>query len=176
MKKNLYTQLNKKESSSPIVIDDNPKFLEKIGLNKAPIVVNWKTIDKILLKHGIPREDLYILKEQIKDNLIISKSLTRNDSILIFIGQWDIEGNPILISLALDKKLNEMTVHTVTSIYGKEKIATMLKRLYNENKILKCNEVAWRWMEAIGIDVPIKNNYVAENTLYHTKYIVISFM
>lgn len=176
MKKNLYEQLNNKHSSSPIIIDDQPDFLEEIVIKSNPIIINWKTIDKILLKHGIPKEDLYILKEQIKDNLIIARSLTRNDSILIFIGQWDIKGNPILLSLALNKKANEAIVHKVTSIYGKEKIATMLRRLYNEKKILKCDDMAWQWMEAIGVDVPVDTSYVAENIQYHSKYVIIGFI
>lgn len=101
----------------------------------------------------------------------------RNDSVLIFISQWDRSGDPILISLALNKKLGEVNVHKITSIYGKEKISVMLNNLYKEKRILKCSDNAWRWMKAIGVDIPIDANFISEDENdYYSKYIVVSFI
>lgn len=77
-------QLYNTKKDRPIVIDDQ-NCLKKFNISDAPIVINWDTIDKILLKHNIPKEDLGLLKEQISDNLLLASSLTREDSIVLLL-------------------------------------------------------------------------------------------
>lgn len=45
------------KKDAPILID-NTGVLEKYGFKNIPIVINYSTLNKILIKHGIPREDL----------------------------------------------------------------------------------------------------------------------
>lgn len=156
----------------PIIIDYK-NCLKKYGVPNAPIVINWDTVDKIFLKHGIPKEDLGLLKEQISDNLLLASSLTRNDSIVIFIGQWDNEGRPIMLSLALNKYDNETKVHKITSVYGRNNTSNFIKKLYEENKILFYDKNAYLWFKTIGIDLPEEmNNSIVKNieTNYICKY------
>ena len=150
---NLYKQLNEPNRNRPLYIDDGNLLSDK-GLNKKPLIINWRTIDKIFDKHGILKEDLYLLHEQIEDCILIAKSFTRKDSIIIFIKQHDNNGKEIMISISLDEKDNEINVSKITSIYSRDNVENFIRRLYKENKILYFNKMGGIWLEAVGIKLP----------------------
>ncbi len=153
MSKEIYNQLNQNEKSSVISISDcfpnNPTICDDKKL-----VINWKTINKIFEKHGISKNNLYLLDEQIKDAILAATSVTRKDSIVVFIKQWDTNGKPIMLSIALNKNEKNFKVHKITSIYGRNNADLFIERLYKENKILFFNREGGEWLEAIGVKLP----------------------
>lgn len=153
----------------PILIDSSG-ILVKYGFDRVPIVINYSTLKKILLKHGIPKEDLILLKEQIESNLLIASSLTRSDSIVLFIGQWDFKDRPIMVALNLEKQINETPVYKITSIYGRDNCERFIQRLFDDDKIIYYNENAYLWFKILGYDVP--ENIIADDALYISKYFV----
>ena len=150
--------LNTKDK--PILIDSSG-ILIKYGFDKVPIVINYSTLKKIFLKHGIPKEDLILLKEQ---------SLTRSDSIILFIGQWDFKNRPIMVALNLEKMVNETPIYKITSIYGRDNCEKFIRRLYETDKIIYYNENAYLWFKILGFEVP--NNVIADEAFYIGKYFV----
>ena len=159
--------LNTKDK--PILIDSSG-ILVKYGFDKVPIVINYSTLKKIFLKHGIPKEDLILLKEQIENNLLIASSLTRSDSIILFIGQWDFKNRPIMVALNLEKMVNETPIYKITSIYGRDNCERFIQRLFDDDKIIYYNENAYLWFKILGYDVP--ENIIADDALYISKYFV----
>lgn len=153
----------------PILIDSSGIFV-KYGFDKVPIVINYSTLKKIFLKHGIPKEDLILLKEQIENNLLIASSLTRSDSIILFIGQWDFKNRPIMVALNLEKMVNETPIYKITSIYGRDNCEKFIRRLYETDKIIYYNENAYLWFKILGFEV--SNNVIADEAFYIGKYFV----
>ena len=153
----------------PILIDSSG-ILVKYGFDKVPIVINYSTLKKTFLKHGIPKEDLILLKEQIENNLLIASSLTRSDSIILFIGQWDFKNRPIMVALNLEKMVNETPIYKITSIYGRDNCEKFIRRLYETDKIIYYNENAYLWFKILGFEVP--NNVIADEAFYIGKYFV----
>ncbi len=153
MTKEIYKQLNKDEKNSVIFISDCFPNDSTICDDKK-MVINWKTVNKVFEKHGIPKSDLYLLDEQIKDAILSAKSITRKDSIVVFIKQWDTNGRPIMLSIALNRNEKNFKVHKITSIYGRNNADSFIKKLYEENKILFFNKEGGQWLEAIGIKLP----------------------
>ena len=162
-------EINLNSQNKPILIDSSG-ILVKYGFDKVPIVINYSTLKKVFLKHGIPKEDLILLKEQIDNNLLIASSLTRADSIILFIGQWDFKNRPIMIALNLEKMINEEPVYKITSIYGRDNFERFIQRLFDEKKIIYYNEDAHLWFKILGYNVP--KNVVADDTDYKGKYFV----
>ena len=158
------------KKDGPILVDD-VGILEKYGFKKSPIIINYSTLNKIFIKHGIPKEDLILLKEQIENNLLIASSLTRNDSIVLYISQWDNEDRPIMIALNLEKYVNQTPVYKITSVYGRNNTKAFIEKLFKENKIIHCDDKAYLWFKVVGYDIPIMD-VVADNSVYHGKYLV----
>ena len=155
----------------PVLIDDTG-ILNKYGFEARPIIVNYRTLNKVLVKHGIPREDLLLIKEQIENNLLIASSLTREDSIVLFIGQWDSNNRPIMISLNLQGRVNEKPAYKITSIYGRNNAEEFIKRLIKDNKLIYYNEKAYIWFKILGYDLPEINNIVSDNVNYRGRYLI----
>lgn len=151
--KDLYKSLNEQNRNAPIYVDDGTLLSNK-GFRKVPLTINWTTIDKILKKHGILHEELYLLREQIEDCILVANSFTREGSIIIFIKQWDESGREIMLSIALNEKDNEMNVSRITSIYGRDNTENFIKKLYEENKIIAFDKLGGKWLEAVGIKLP----------------------
>ena len=159
------------KKDGPILIDDTG-ILNKYGFEVRPIIVNYRTLNKVLLKHGIPREDLLLIKEQIESNLLIASSLTRKDSIVLFIGQWDSSNRPIMISLNLQGRVNEKLVYKITSIYGRNNAEEFIRRLIKNDKLIYYDEKAYIWFKILGYDLPEINDVVLDDTSYHGKYLI----
>ena len=161
------SDLNTKDK--PILIDSSG-ILVRYGFDKVPIVINYSTLKKIFLKHGIPKEDLILLKQQIENNLLIASSLTRTDSIILFIGQWDYKDRPIMVALNLEKMVNETPIYKITSIYGRDNCGKFIQRLFDNGKIIYYNENAHLWFKILGYDVP--TDVIADEMFYIGKYFV----
>lgn len=159
------------KKDAPILID-NTGVLEKYGFKNIPIVINYSTLNKILIKHGIPREDLILIKEQIENNLLIASSFTRDDSIIFYIGQWDSENRPIMVALNLEKWVNNMPVYKITSIYGRNNTRPFIKRLFDEDKIIYYDKNAYLWFKILGYDIPEFSDKICDEFQYHGKYLI----
>ena len=155
----------------PVLVDDTG-ILHKYGFDVRPIIVNYRTLNKVLLKHGILREDLLLIKEQIENNLLIASSLTREDSIVLFIGQWDSSDRPIMVSLNLHGRINAKPAYKITSIYGRNNAEEFIRRLIHHNKLIYYDEKAYIWFKILGYDLPELNNIVSDNINYHGKYLI----
>ena len=159
------------KKDGPVLIDDTG-ILNKYGFEAKPIIVNYRTLNKILLKHGISRADLLLIREQIESNLLIASSLTRDDSIVLFIGQWDGNDRPIMVSLNLQGRINEKNVYKITSIYGRNNAEEFIRRLINEDKLIYFDDKAYIWFKILGYDLPEINNVISDNIDYHGKYLI----
>ena len=164
-------KINLYKKDAPILVD-NTGVLEKYRFKNIPIVINYSTLNKILIKHEIPREDLILIKEQIESNLLIASSFTRDDSIIFYIGQWDSENRPIMIALNLEKQVNNTPVYKITSIYGRNNTHAFIKRLFNEDKIIYYDRNAYLWFKILGYDISEFSDKICDEFQYHGKYLV----
>lgn len=84
-----------------------------------------------------------------------------------------------MISLALNKFDNEIKVHKITSVYGRNNASNFIKKLYDKNKILYYDKNAYLWFKTIGVDLPeeMSGSVVNDNEeKYYCKYQVCMFI
>lgn len=147
--KSFKEQLEDNIRNSSLVVADNS--LDLID-NNYPITIAPSTIDKIIEKHDISMEELYDLPEKLKNYVLVTKSQNREDSIIVFVEQFDNQNRPIMVSIAIDKPLARLKINEITSIYGRNNAKAFITNLINDNKALKVNDKKIKnWLSSIGV-------------------------
>lgn len=138
---------NFNKSMPYIVLENSKKIIE----NSYPILINYSVIKKAEIKHNILKSELYELPNKLENFILITKSQNREDSIIIFIDQFDNKNRPIMISMELDKLSGTYLINNITSIYGRNNGVEFIERLIVERRVLKKGKKIKQWLTSIGV-------------------------
>lgn len=106
----------------PIHVMQTPLSLQLVGVKPLPVYVDPSKLRKtILTDHPeITPEILKQLPEALRDPMMIFRSKTRPDRIVVALSLKDAQGVEILVPFALDKPKVWEQANIITAIYGKD--------------------------------------------------------
>lgn len=122
-----------------ILIGETPQIYQELGAKNLDLTINQSALNKIAYpdgyfggKHNLGIPALKKLPEQLADPVAILKSATQKDSFVV-LTQWaDMNGNPVVIPIHLNKQGTVSLENVVPTAYGKEGISRLLGE-NNEN-------------------------------------------
>ena len=113
-----------------IVIGKAGTVLKALNVSVLDIVITQKTLNKVTSTentikdntkgHNIPLGIIKTVPEFLNDPLMIFKSRTQKNSLVIFTNAFDRIKRPVIIALHLDKSKGRIVVNEIASIYGKD--------------------------------------------------------
>ncbi|MCQ2795229.1 MAG: hypothetical protein MJ214_03390 [Bacilli bacterium] len=144
----------KNRSDLLLVRKDTPKILRLIGIPNLPILITQQHIISISQStgkyknvnyHGLGKELLYQLPKLLEKPVLVAKSFTKGDSIVLLTNKEDDSHNSIIIILKMcgygSLQQNILTANIVTSMYGKNNICSFVNRIINDNALLAYNKI-----------------------------------
>ena len=146
-------------SGRRFLVGTTSDVLKSIGVKEYNIYFGASKIAKILQNN--PSMTLDTIKEAVRlleDPILIMKSATVEDSLVLFGEVYTSGGKPVMISVLLNPKTKSGDVldyAVITSAYGRR--ARNLQNLINTSKIHYVNENKNRtenWLKALGLQLP----------------------
>ena len=131
---------------------DTPKLLQDAGLPNLPILMTAKHLKTITSDfgehkanyHGLSVDIVKKLPEYISDPVMITDSLTRNDSIVIITEAVDSDNRPVIAAILLNGKgaINNKYINAniMTSAYGKDNFQSFINKIADNNAVIYWNK------------------------------------
>lgn len=120
--------------------------LKALNVSDLDIVITQNTLNKVTSPenviidnsngHDIPLGIIKSVPEYLNDPLMVFKSKTQKDSLLILTNAFDRTKRPVVIALHLDKHKTRIVVNEIASIYGKDKDITFVENNIKEGYLL----------------------------------------
>lgn len=106
----------------PIHVMQTPLSLQLVGVKPLPVYVDPSKLRKTMLTNHpeITPEILKQLPEALRDPMMIFRSKTQPDRIVVALSLKDSQGVEILVPFALDKPKVWEQANIITAIYGKD--------------------------------------------------------
>ncbi len=143
---------NSQQRYDSVMISANtPKILQKLGLKNLPILLSAKHVINCLHSkgnnphwHGLSKQNIIDLKEELKSPMIVMDSFSDNKSIIVVTNIIDKCKSPVVAVLKADGvgqyKLKTISSNYMTSVYGKENIKNIVTKAVHENMLLYANK------------------------------------
>ena len=165
-------QLNEYESNQlpsgvQLIVAQNNEGLEYANVTNNPIVMKQNYVDKLIKgKHSnIPREVIENIDTELKNSVLAMDSRTVDNSRVIVLDRQDLNGNPIIATLSLDKTTGAIVINELTSVYEKSDFQNFINHTVEDNKNIYTNEKTEQWLIRNGLQLPTRftNNSVSTN-------------
>ena len=121
-------------------------ILRALNVPEADIIIEQSTLGKVTSPetkvingrkgHDIPLGIVKTIPHYLNDPLMIFKSRTQNNALVILTNTYDRINRPILIVLHLFKLKNRITVNEIASAYGRNKAKAFIKNNIKEGNLL----------------------------------------
>lgn len=137
-------------------IGKTPEVLKAIGAKDLTIVMNPSVLAKITgEKHDVSIADIKNIPKLIADPVMIFKSATVNNAVVILTDATDKNGNEIIVAMHFDKKEKRIKVNRVASVYGKNNIKNFVNiQIENGNLKYIDKNKSLSWSHIIGLQLP----------------------
>lgn len=155
--------INERLNTPLLVMEDSFEITD----NKNPIFIPKRVISKAQNTHGISKQELYDLPNEMKNYVLITKSQNENqkNSIIVFLDKFDYKKEPIIVTMELNKDQQIYTINEITSIYGRSNIEDFLSNKVN-NKVLKINDKKIKnWLNSVRVQFPEELNRSLHNSI-----------
>lgn len=130
----------KLKSYQIIEVGDTPVFLINLGAKPLPVIIKQSTLAKCIREphgsrsaHGLNREMIEVLPDQIRNTIIAVEEKQRNSFALIS-DYRDKNGNNMLVALKMGATIQNMIVNEVVSFYGRQNLEIYLNK-HNPSEI-----------------------------------------
>lgn len=141
----------------PMIMSDDSSSLQYINDIEIdyPLVINVSTVIKIREKHDIGYEFVSECVNYFKESVLAMQSTVHESSKIIVFDEFDDEKNPIVAVCRTDKVVGRKNhVNEVTSVYDKERLAMMIVKTYEQNKVIYTNKKTEQYIKSIGFYFP----------------------
>ncbi|MDR3767229.1 MAG: hypothetical protein Q3Y08_09400, partial [Butyricicoccus sp.] len=116
-----------------ILVGETPEILQELGASDLPLTMTQSTARKIAYpdgyfggKHNLGISALKNLPEQLENPVAVLKSRTEPDSLVVLTEWNDIQGNPVIAAVHLNKKGVIEEINSLASAYGKRNLDALL--------------------------------------------------
>lgn len=163
-----------KESLS---LGNTPDALVQSGAPQLPLKMDQSVLRKITgpLKNGgheLGDDLVKQLPTQLNDPLLVFKSRSQPNSLVVITEMTDQKQNPIIVAVRMNAKEKYYEVNKIASAYGKRGVESFLQKHIDEGNLLYANkEKAAEWLQLRGLQLPpvepsnsFPNNSISQNT------------
>lgn len=139
--------------NKPLIVLASSECLNN-NTNNVPITINQTILKKIKDKHELHPSDLIDLDRLIQENVLILQSRTRENGILAVLNKRDSQNKSIIVAIHMDEQQNEMNVHKIRSVYGKDDIEKLIVTTYQEGLNIYSHKKTEQWIKSIRLSLP----------------------
>lgn len=136
---------------SVLIMEHTPKILQDVGLQDLPILFSQGHIKNALHEkgknprwHGLTKDQLLSIPEQLTEPTAILDSFTANDSIVVVTNLEDKDKLPIIASIKAKGEgkyeLDTIDSNYLTSVYGKDNFENFFAKALQTDKLLYANK------------------------------------
>lgn len=158
------------EIQNPMIVSKSSLELGIGSIQDLPVVLPTKIISKCRVgkksKHFLDDSFFQELTENLAEHLFSIDSKTNSEALVLIENRRDYKDEVVIVSLLTDKKVREVDVHIITSIYGKKKIEHWIKTALEEDCKLYPNIKKEKFLNGIGLQLP-RQIEISLDTLYY---------
>lgn len=154
-------------ASTPLSVGATPEVLRLLGADNLPVVINQKTVDKILHeKHGLSVDMLKHLPEQLAKPIMVFDSATEPGG-LVVMTELQHEGKTVVAAIHLNAGQQHHEVNRISSVYGKDSDGIFGKWIARGLLRYQDKEKSRRWFQSRGLQLPKEeaNNGLARKNI-----------
>lgn len=130
--KSYQEQLNKfynkqLKSYEVINIGKTPEFLVKLGARQLPVVMKQSTLSKCVREargsrsaHALTRESIDLIPQILYSPAVLINSSKISGKFALISNEFNEQGEPLLLAMELQAKVQDKEVNQITSFYGRE--------------------------------------------------------
>lgn len=142
----------KDTETTHIKVMNTPKVLRDLNIPDLPVVITAKHIKSVVFDdgkekmnyHGLGAETVKKLPELLSDPVMVIKSRTKDDSIVVFTAELDKQKRPIIAAIKLNGYAfvgnDRIQANVLTSVYGRNNFSSFLNNNIEENRIMWCSD------------------------------------
>lgn len=148
----------------PVTLGKTPVVLQAVGAPDLPMSITRDTIRKAIngIKHDIPMNVIEQLPEAIADPVFIVNG-SESNSLAVLTRIIDDHGDPVLVSVDLERKQARIVVNRLSSVYGKSRLSGL--KAWKKGEILYINKkTSPSWSQSIGVQFPSEDTLKGSST------------
>lgn len=142
----------KDTETTHIKVMNTPKVLRDLNIPDLPVVITAKHIKSVVFDdgkekmnyHGLGAETVKKLPELLSDPVMVMKSRTKDDSIVVLTAELDKQKRPIIAAIKLNGYAfvgnDKIQANILTSVYGRNNFSSFLNKNIEENRIMWCSD------------------------------------
>lgn len=142
----------KDTETTHIKVMNTPKVLRDLNIPDLPVVITAKHIKSVVFDdgkekmnyHGLGAETVKKLPELLSDPVMVMKSRTKDDSIVVLTAELDKQKRPIIAAIKLNGYAfvdnDKIQANILASIYGKDNFSSFLNKNIEENRVMWCSD------------------------------------
>lgn len=131
-----------------VLVCDTPGLFVQAGCRSLPMHMTQKHLRDCLHEkdeknphfHGLTKEEIKRLPEELENPAVIAGSLTREDSLVAILGYREGSNLPVMVSIVPDGQatyhLEAVSSNFITSMFGRDNVGGFIERLAEAGKIL----------------------------------------
>lgn len=135
-------------STTHIKVMSTPKVLRDLNVPDLPVIMTAKHIRSVAFDdgkdkmnyHGLGAETVKRLPELLSDPVMVMRSRTKDDSIVVLTAELDKENRPIIAAVKLNGNGyiddEEIEANVLTSVYGRNNFSSFLNNNVSEDRIM----------------------------------------
>ena len=135
-------------TATHLKVTQTPPVLRALNIPDLPIIMTAKHVKSVTLDsgndsmnyHGLGVEMIKRLPELLADPIMVMKSMTKDDSVVVLTAELDNKDRPIIAAIKLSGKGvvkgERIEANILTSVYGKDNFASFLHRNVDEGKVM----------------------------------------
>lgn len=135
-------------TATHLQVTHTPPVLRALNIPDLPIIMTAKHVKSVALDsgkdsvnyHGLGAETVKRLPELLADPVMIMRSMTKDDSVVVLTAALDKENRPIIAAVKLSGRgvVNgeRIEANILTSIYGKDNFPSFLHRNVDSNTVM----------------------------------------
>lgn len=140
------------QKRNAVKVCETPELILQAGLTSLPMHMTQRHLRDCMREkdigqphyHGLKREEIKRIPEELKKPAAILQSPTRKDSIVVILGYRETDNLPVLVSIVPDGtatyNLEHVESNFITSIYGKDNIQEYIGRSMEKGQLIYINK------------------------------------
>ncbi len=135
---------------------NTPVVLRELGAEILPVIMSQNTMVKLNgEKHSVSLENIRNLPQNLAEPLMVFKSATVPNAFLILTQIEDMNGNPVVAALHLNKKEKHIEVNRIASVYSKNNIWGFLSTQTEKGNLRYIDKIkSQNWSQSRGLQLP----------------------
>jgi hypothetical protein len=141
----------------PLRMGRTSEVLKMSGADDLPVVMRQNKAKEVMSAgdHGLSKETLLSIPEQLHDPIMVLDSSTQGNSLVVVTQLFD-KGKPVVAAVHLNKRAGRLEINEVASVYGRSGAARYIEREIDTGKLRYINKTkSSAWSRGLsGLQLP----------------------